>query len=85
LLYLRDNRDDQTRHALMVLNTDGSGTARVIRQGIGLSCDWSADGRHLLTEAQGHLLLLDLHGAGAAIPVDVSAASRGSRDRVLGR
>jgi hypothetical protein len=36
LLYLRDNRDDQTRHALMVLNTDGSGTARVIRQGIRL-------------------------------------------------
>jgi hypothetical protein len=52
LLYLRDNPDDQTRHALMVLNTDGSGTARVIRQGVGLSCDWSPDGRHLLTQAR---------------------------------
>jgi Tol biopolymer transport system component len=77
LVYLRYNPTDETNNDLMVMTADG-GNPNLIRKGVGLSCDWSPDGQHLLTEAHGKLLLLDLHGSGSAIPLPLTSAGRGS-------
>lgn len=78
LLFLRLNPSDENANALMVTNADGSGKAVVLRRGVGLSCDWSPDGKHFLIEDGTHLMLLDARGTVTPIPIQLAVATRGS-------
>jgi Tol biopolymer transport system component len=82
ILFLRADLPDEKQATMMVVNVDGSDERPVIAQKVGLWCDWSPDGKTILTEANGSLLLVPVDGGepseikiGADVPV---TATRGS-------
>jgi Tol biopolymer transport system component len=82
LLFLRADLPEEKQATMMVVNVDGSDERPVIAQKVGLWCDWSPDGKTILTEAHGSLLLVPVDGGepseikiGADAPV---TATRGS-------
>ena len=82
LLFLRADLPDEQQATMMVVGVDGSGSRPVIAQKVGLWCDWSPDGKTILTEANGSLLLVPVDG-GEPSEITIAAdapvtATRGS-------
>jgi Tol biopolymer transport system component len=82
LLFLRADLPDEEQATMMVVNVDGSDERPVIAQKVGLWCDWSPDGKTILTEANGSLLLVPVDG-GEPSEITIAAdapvtATRGS-------
>lgn len=63
LLFLRADLPDEEQATMMVVNVDGSDERPLIAQKVGLWCDWSPDGKTILTEANGSLLLVPVDGS----------------------
>jgi Tol biopolymer transport system component len=63
LLFLRADLPDEEQATMMVVNVDGGDERPVIAQKVGLWCDWSPDGKTILTEANGSLLLVPVDGS----------------------
>jgi hypothetical protein len=47
---------------LMVVSVDGGDERPLSAQKVGLGCDWSPDGKTILTEANGSLMLVPVDG-----------------------
>lgn len=77
LLLVRISSSNEEHSRLMVVNVDGSGERAVTLRPVGLSCDWSADGKTILSEAAGSMLLIASDGTTTTIPV-TGKASRGA-------
>jgi Tol biopolymer transport system component len=73
ILFLRLNPGDEEHDQLMSVNVDGSDERLVTEEKVGLSCDWSPDGRTILSEVAGALELIDPAGKATKIPVTGSA------------
>jgi Tol biopolymer transport system component len=63
LVFLRADLPDEEQATLMVVSVDGSDERPLIAQKVGLGCDWSPDGKTILTEANGSLLLVPVDGS----------------------
>jgi WD40 repeat protein len=72
IVFLRANLPDEQHLTLMVVNIDGSDERPLIAQEVGLACDWSPDGKTILTESNGSLLLVPLEG-GQPSPIKIIA------------
>ena len=72
LLFLRADLPDEKQATMMVVNVDGSDERPVIAQKVGLGCDWSPDGKTILTESNGSLVLVPVDG-GQPSPVKIAA------------
>jgi TolB protein len=72
LVFLRGEPEDEEHLTLMVVNVDGSEERPLMAQKVGLGCDWSPDGKTILTEADGSLLLVPLD-SGQPSPVRIVA------------
>ena len=82
IVFLRDNLVDEEHNTLMVVNADGN-DPRVLNDGkVGLASRWSPDGKTILTEANGSLLLVPVDGSEpSVIEIDADApltATRGA-------
>jgi Tol biopolymer transport system component len=82
IVFLRDNLVDEEHNTLMVVNTDGSDPRVLTDRKVGLASSWSPDGKTILTEANGSLLLVPVDGSEpSAIKIDADApvtATRGA-------
>jgi Tol biopolymer transport system component len=82
IVFLRDNLVDEEHNALMVVNVDGSHEQVLTDRKVGLASRWSPDGKTILTEANGSLLLVPVDGSQpSAIKIDADApvtATRGA-------
>ncbi len=76
ILFVRLNPADEEQDELLTVNVDGSGETQVLDQKVGFGCDWARDGT-ILTEAGGHLLLVDTDGTVTSI--DIPGAGRQTR------
>lgn len=63
IVFLRADLPDEEHLTLMVVNVDGSDEQPLIAQEVGLGCDWSPDGKTILTESNGSLLLVPVDGS----------------------
>ena len=63
ILFLRADLPDEKQATMMIVNVDGSDERPVIAQKVGLGCDWSPDGKTILTESNGSLLLVPVDGS----------------------
>ena len=80
LLFLRADLPDEKQATMMVVNVDGSDERPVIAQKVGLWCDWSPDGKTILSEANGSLLLVPVDGGQpSAIKIDADAPVTATR------
>jgi Tol biopolymer transport system component len=80
LLFLRADLPDEKQATMMVVNVDGSDARPVIAQKVGLWCDWSPDGKTILTERSGSLLLVPVDGSQpSAITIDADAPVTATR------
>lgn len=77
ILFLRQTAGKQESYALMTTNLDGSNQRRVIAGDVGLSCDWSPDGKTMLSERDNSLLLI--HPTGTATQVLIASGGRAGR------
>lgn len=73
ILFLRLNPLDEEHDQLMSVNVDGSDAKLVTREKVGLSCDWSPDGKTILSEVDGSLVLIDPAGKAKKTPLTGSA------------
>jgi Tol biopolymer transport system component len=79
LVFLRDVQDEE-HGTLMVVNIDGGDERALIAQEIGLGCDLSPDGKTILTEANGSLLLVPVDGSQpSAIKIAADSPVRATR------
>ena len=62
IVFLRDNLVDEEHNTLMVVNVDGSDPRVLTDRKVGLASRWSPDGKTILTEANGSLLLVPVDG-----------------------
>jgi Tol biopolymer transport system component len=62
LVFVRANLPDDEHPRLMVVNVDGSDERPLIAQEVGGGNRWSPDGKTILTESNGSLLLVPLDG-----------------------
>jgi Tol biopolymer transport system component len=62
IVFLRDNLVDEEHNTLMVVNVDGADPRVLTDRKVGLACRWSPDGKTILTEADGSLLLVPVDG-----------------------
>lgn len=62
IVFLRDDLVDEEHNTLMVVNVDGSNAHAVTDRKVGLASCWSLDGKTILTEADGNLLLVPVLG-----------------------
>lgn len=76
ILFIRLNPADEEHDELFTVNVDGSGETQVLDQKVGFGCDWARDGT-ILTEAEGHLLLVDT--GGTATPIVIPGAGKQTR------
>ena len=74
LVFLRATLPDEEHLTLMVVDVDGSDARPLTEQRVGLGCDWSPDGKTILTEADGSLMLVPIDG-GPPSPVKILADS----------
>jgi Tol biopolymer transport system component len=72
LVFLRGDPQDDKHLTLMVVDVNGSNERALMTQKVGLGCDWSPDGKTILTEADGSLLVVPLDG-GPPSPVNIVA------------
>jgi len=80
LLFLRADLPDEEQATMMVVNLDGSDERAVIAQKVWLWCDWSPDGKTILTEANGSLLLVPVDGSQpSAIKIAADSPVRATR------
>jgi Tol biopolymer transport system component len=82
IVFIRGIHVDEEHNTLMVINADGS-DPRVLTDGkVGLASRWSPDGKTILTEANGSLLLVPVDGSQpSAIKINADApvtATRGA-------
>ncbi|HVQ22609.1 MAG TPA: hypothetical protein VMT36_05005 [Candidatus Saccharimonadia bacterium] len=81
IVFLRDDLVDEEHNPLMVVNVDGSHEQVLTDRKVGLAASWSPDGKTILTESGGSLLLVPVDG-GQPSPIMVGqalgAASRGA-------
>jgi Tol biopolymer transport system component len=74
IVFVRSELSDAEEVAtLMAVKADGSGERQLTDQKVGGRSDWSPDGRSILTEADGRLLLVPAQG-GAPAPIDLDVA-----------
>jgi Tol biopolymer transport system component len=76
IVFIRVNPADEEHGTLMVVDVDGKDEHALTDQKVGLASSWSPDGRTILTEADGSLLLVSLDGGQPRpikIPVEGSA------------
>jgi Tol biopolymer transport system component len=82
IVFLRDNLVDEEHNTLMVVNVDGSHEQVLTDRKVGLASRWSPDGKTILTEANGSLLLVPVDGSQpSAIKIGADApltATRGA-------
>jgi dipeptidyl aminopeptidase/acylaminoacyl peptidase len=82
IVFLRSNLVDEEHNTLMVVNADGSDPRVLTDRKVGLASRWSPDGKTILTEANGSLLLMPVDGSEpSAIKIDADApvtATRGA-------
>jgi Tol biopolymer transport system component len=82
IVFLRDNLVDEEHNELMVVNVDGSHEQVLTDRKVGLASRWSPDGKTILTEANGSLLLVPVDGSQpSAIKINADApvtATRGA-------
>jgi Tol biopolymer transport system component len=82
IVFLRVNVADEEHNILMVVNADGSDPRVLTDRKVGLACTWSPDGKTILTEANGSLLLVPVDGSQpSAIKINADApvtATRGA-------
>lgn len=74
IVFVRINLGDEEHSTLWTVNTDGGPTHQTIERTIGLGARWSPDGKTILTEADGSLLLVPLDG-GPVTPIKVKAGT----------
>ena len=74
IVFLRDNLVDEQHNTLMVVNVDGSDPRVLTDRKVGLASRWSPDGKMILTESDGSLLLVPLDG-GQPTPIRIDAYS----------
>jgi Tol biopolymer transport system component len=72
IVFLRDNLVDEEHNTLMVVNVDGSHERVLTDRKVGLASRWAPDGKTILTEADGSLLLVPLEG-GQPSPIKIAA------------
>jgi Tol biopolymer transport system component len=72
LVFLRDNLVDEEHNTLMVVNVDGSDPRVLTDRKVGLASRWSPDGKMILTESDGSLLLVPVDG-GQPSPIRIDA------------
>jgi len=81
IVFLRGGADGGEQLTLMIVNVDGSNAHALIDRKVGLTSRWSRDGKTILTEADGKLLLVSVAG-GEITPLTFQAgftvASRGA-------
>lgn len=63
IVFVRMNPSDEEHNTLMVVNVDGSGERQLTDRKVGLASRWSPDGKTILTEADGSLLLVPIDGS----------------------
>lgn len=61
---------------LMAMDVDGSGAHRLLGDPVGFACDWSPDGRSMLTEFSGTVSIVTPDGTSTPIPLE-GYATRG--------
>jgi Tol biopolymer transport system component len=74
IVFLRDNLVDEEHNTLMVVNVDGSDPRVLTDRKVGLASRWSPDGKMILTESGGSLLLVPVDG-GQPISIRIDAYS----------
>jgi TolB protein len=80
IVFLRDNLVDEEHNTLMVVNADGSDPRVLTDRKVGLASRWSPDGKMILTESGGSLLLAPVDGAQPSpIRVDAGSAVKATR------
>ena len=72
IVFLRADPPDEEHLTLMVVNIDGTGERAITDVKVGMWCSWSPDGKTILTEANGSLLLVPLDGRQPS-PIKVAA------------
>jgi Tol biopolymer transport system component len=80
IVFIRINPADEEQSTLMVVNVDGNDEHALTDQKVGLASSWSPDGRTILTEADGSLLLVSVDG-GQPRPIKIhteGSAGRGA-------
>jgi Tol biopolymer transport system component len=63
IVFLRMNVGDEEHFTLMVVNADGTDERSITDLQVGGGCRWSPDGKTILTEANGSLLLVPIDGS----------------------
>jgi WD40-like Beta Propeller Repeat len=80
IIFLRDNLVDEEHNTLMVVNVDGSHEQVLTDRKVGLASRWSPDGKTILTEANGSLLLVPVDGSQPSpIKIDADAPVTATR------
>jgi Tol biopolymer transport system component len=80
IVFLRVNVAYEEHNILMVVNADGSDPRVLTDRKVGLACTWSPDGKTILTEANGSLLLVPVDGREpSAIKIEADAAVTATR------
>jgi TolB protein len=74
LVFMRSGSDED-RFFLMIARSDGGWERRLGFVEVGGACDWSPDGRTILTELDGSLLLVDLDGKVNPIHIQAPAGA----------
>jgi TolB protein len=82
IVFIRGIHVDEEQNTLMVVNADGRDPRVLTDRKVGLASRWSPDGKTILTEANGSLLLAPVDGSQpSAIKIDADApvtATRGA-------
>ncbi|MEO3939287.1 hypothetical protein V3N99_21445 [Dermatophilaceae bacterium Soc4.6] len=79
ILFLRLTAEGEEHNQLMTVQVDGSHEHLITQSAVGLSCDWSPDGRTVLSEMKGSLVLFDPSGTPTPIPIATGgSAGRGA-------
>jgi Tol biopolymer transport system component len=74
IVFVRGINVDEEQNALMVVNADGSDPRVLTDRTVGLASRWSPDGKVILTESGGSLLLVPVDG-GQLSPIVIDAGS----------
>ena len=76
IVFVRIDLSDEEHSTLMVANVDGSDEHALTDRKVGLAGSWSPDGRTILTDAAGSLLLVPVDG-GQPSPIKIDEAPDG--------
>ena len=76
IVFVRSGLADEVQHALMVVNVDGSDEHALTDRKVGAAGSWSPDGRTILTDADGSLLLVRVDGS-QPNPITIDEATDG--------